>query len=360
MQLASKVPLATLTSLRLGGPARQLAVLDDPRDFPDLAGQAAKAGTCPYVIGDGTNLLAADDGYPGLAVRMATAGTRFARSPGDGTVLVTVQAGHELQALVDEAIEEGLSGIECLTGIPGTAGATPVQNVGAYGQEIADTIAGARAWDWEQARHVELTPAQCALGHRTSAFKHSRRWTILTVTLGLTPSTLGPPITYHGVADAAGVRLGERATMKETAAAVRDVRAKKGMILDPRDPDGRTAGSVFLSPAVGPAASARLRDAGAPVNAFPDGTTRVPASWLIMTAGFSLGQQLARGTRISGRQYTLVADDGATAASFTQAAVTVAERVEQQTGITLTAELDLIGDLPLYSELTQPPKTRAT
>ena len=141
----------------------------------------------------------------------------------------------------------------------------------------------------------------------------------------------------------------------ETAGAVRDVRAKKEMILDPRDQDGRTAGSVFLSPAVHGTIAARLRAAGAPVNAFPDGTTRVSASWLMMTAGFSLGQQITPGTRISSQHFTLVADDGATAASFTAAATIVADRVRNKTGITLTAELDLLGDLPAYTRLTKDP-----
>jgi UDP-N-acetylmuramate dehydrogenase len=352
MQLASNVPLATLTTLRIGGPARELTVLDDASHFPCLAAYAARAGTRPYVIGSGSNLLAADDGYSGLVIRMATAGVRFERGRSDGQVLATVQAGHDLQALVDETVEEGLSGIECLTGIPGTVGATPVQNVGAYGQEVAHTMVSVRAWDWAAGREVKLTPKQCALGHRTSAFKHSQRWTILAVTFALTPGKLGPPLTYRGVAEAAGVRLGERASLTETAAAVRDVRAKKGMILDPRDQDGRTSGSVFLSPAISGTTAARLRAAGAPVNDFPDGATRVSASWLMMTAGFSLGERIALGARISGKHFTLVADDGATAASFATAAAIVAERVRQKTGIALAAELDLLGDLPAYARLT--------
>jgi UDP-N-acetylmuramate dehydrogenase len=355
MRLASNVPLATLTTLRLGGPARELAILDDASDLPALAAYAARAGTRPYVIGSGTNLLAADDGYPGLVIRMATTGVRFTRGRTDGRVLATVQAGHELQALVDETIAEGLSGIECLTGIPGTVGATPVQNVSAYGQEVAETLVSVRAWDWAAGCEVELTPEQCAFGHRTSAFKRSQRWTILTVTLALTPGRFGPPLTYRVVAAAAGIRLGERASLTETAAAVREVRAGKGMILDPRDQDGRTAGSVFISPVVSPATAGRLRAAGASVNDFPNGVARVSASWLMMTAGFSLGQRIAPGARISGRHFTLVAGHGATAASFTAAAAIIADRVKQETGITLTAELDSLGNLPAYTRLITEP-----
>jgi UDP-N-acetylmuramate dehydrogenase len=283
---------------------------------------------------------------------MATTGVRLDRSHDGERVLVTVQAGHELEALVNEMVAEGLSGIECLTGIPGTVGATPVQNVGAYGQEVIDTLVSVRAWDWATGQEAEITPAQCRLGHRASVFKHSQRWTILTVTFALTPSKLGPPLTYHAVAEAAGVPLGERVLIDETVAAVRDVRARKGMILDPRDPDGRTAGSVFLSPVIPPDTASRLRAEGAPVNDFPDGATRVSASWLMKAAGFSLGQQLASGARISRKHFNLVADDGATATSFAAAATTVAQRVQQATGITIMAEPDLLGDLPAYARLS--------
>jgi UDP-N-acetylmuramate dehydrogenase len=352
MRLAPNVPLASLTTLRLGGPARELVVLEDPADFPELIATASRAGRVPRVIGSGSNVLAADDGYPGLVARMATTGLRLDRSHEGERVLAAIQAGHELEALVSEMVAEGLSGIECLTGIPGTVGAIPVQNVGAYGQEVIDTLVSVRAWDWATGQQTEMGPAQCRLGHRTSVFKHSQRWTILTVTLALTPSKLGPPLTYRAVAEAAGVPHGERVTMDETVAAIRDVRARKGMILDPRDHDGRTAGSVFLSPVIPPDAASRLRAEGAPVNDFPDGATRVSASWLMKAAGFSLGQQLAPGARISHKHFTLVADDGATATSFAAAATAVADRVQQATGITLTAEPDLLGDLPAYARLS--------
>jgi UDP-N-acetylmuramate dehydrogenase len=354
MRLATNVPLASLTTLRLGGPARELAVLDDLADFPELVAIARRSGGVPRVIGAGSNVLAADDGFPGLVVRMATTGVRLDRSPASGRVLATVQAGHELDALVNETVAEGLSGIECLTGIPGSVGATPVQNVGAYGQEVTNILASVRAWDWATGREVEMSPAECGLGHRTSIFKHSQRWTLLSVTLVLTPGKLGPPLTYQAVADTAGVLVGEQVLLEDTVAAVRHVRARKGMILDPRDHDGRTAGSVFLSPVVSPGAAARLRAEGAPVNAFPDGAIRVSASWLISAAGFALGQRLAPGARISTRHFTLVADEGATADSFAKAVAIVAERVRQATGITLTPEPDLLGDVPAYMRLTGP------
>lgn len=360
MHVKPDVRLAALTTLRLGGPAREFAEIRDPGEFPGLAAHAARTGTRTCVIGSGSNILADDDGFPGLVIKMATAGVQFAPDRPGGRVLATVQAGHELQDLVDETIAEGLSGLECLTGIPGTAGAAPVQNVGAYGQEMADTIISVRAWDWAAGREVELTARECRLGHRTSVFKASRRWTILAVTFALTREKLGPPLAYRGVARAAGTRPGDRVSLADTAAAVREVRTAKGMIHDPRDQDGRTAGSVFLSPVIAPDTAERLRAAGAPVNQFPDGTTRVSASWLMMAAGLSLGQQLADGARISGKHHTIVADDGATAASFAAAAVAVAECVRQQTGIALTAELDPVGGLAAYRTLLHSRMTAGT
>jgi UDP-N-acetylmuramate dehydrogenase len=353
MRLSPNVPLADLTTLRLGGPVRELAVIDDICQLPDVVAHARCDSCPPPVLGSGSNVLASDDGYSGAVIRMATTGVRFTHAS-DGRVLATVQAGHELQALVDQTIAEGLSGIECLTGIPGTVGATPVQNVGAYGQEVADTIVSVRVWDWHDSQVHELTPAQCRFGHRTSIFKRSDRWIILAVTFALAPAALGPPLMYPAVAAAAGVPRGVRVSIADTAAAIRDVRAKKGMILDPADSDGRTVGSVFPSPVIGPKTAAQLRAAGASVNDFPDGATRVSASWLIQAAGFTLGEWLAPGVRVSTKHFTLVAIDDATATAFANAAAIVAKRVEDRTEIALTAEPDLIGHLPEYARLIDP------
>ena len=132
-----------------------------------------------------------------------------------------------------------------------------------------DTLVSVRAWDWATGQEAEMLPSQCELGHRTSVFKHSHRWTILTVTFALTPGKLGPPLTYRAVAEAAGVRLGERVLMDETVAAVRDVRAEKGMILNPSDHDGRTAGSVFLSPVITADAAAACARTALPSTTSP-------------------------------------------------------------------------------------------
>ncbi len=353
MHSIDHTPLAPLTTLELGGPASRLITLDEPGDFDVLAVDVRRRGLPGVrVIGSGSNILVADSGYDGLIVHMRTTGVEVGSHPDGQRVLVTAQAGHMLQALVDEAVGRRLGGIEMLTGIPGSVGATPIQNVGAYGQEVAETITSVRAYDWLTCQHVDLSAAECKFGHRTSRFKHSDRWTILAVTFALIPREQSCPLTYRAVAETAGVQIGQPAPLDDAVAAVRDVRTKKGMVLDTADAERRSVGSVFLSPAISSEQADLLRGQGAPVNLFPDGTTRVSASWLIKEAGFALGEHLAPGIRISNKHFTLVADGPtATAAAFADASALVAERVLTATRVLLTAEPDLIGELPVYRAL---------
>jgi len=348
MHTASHVSLAPLTTLKLGGPARILATLEKHEDFEELADMCSEQA--PIILGSGSNVIVADAGYDGTIALMRISGATYRRQ--GERVLATVQAGHSLEEFVGESVDRGLSGIEMLTGIPGSVGATPIQNVGAYGQEVAQTITEVRAYDWRYRRHVSLSSAECRFGHRTSLFKHTNRWTILRVTFALTPSMLSCPLTYRAVAETAGVEKGQSAPLAEAVAAVRDVRTKKGMILDPDDPDNRSVGSVFPSPVIPEDTAARLRAEGAPVNSFPDGTTRVSASWLIKEAGFALGEGVKPGVRISSKHFTLVAESDASAQAFADASAHVAERVRRATGVRLTAEPDLIGRLPTYQGLT--------
>ena len=352
MHVREQVSLASLTTLGIGGPAAVLLDLTDPDDLPDVAAFAVAHGTHPLVLGGGSNVLVADSGCSAPVIKVATEGIRFQSDP-EGTVLVTVEAGHSLQDLVDAAIVEGLTGMETLTGIPGTVGATPVQNVGAYGQEVADTLVSVEAWDWVRRRAVSLSAGQCRLGHRTSIFKHSHRWLLLRVVFRLRPSALSTPITYRQVADALGIPPGARVPLADAAAGVLAVRRGKGMVLTPGDLDNRNAGSIFLSPVVPPRAAERLRVQDAPVHDFSDGSTRVSASWLIKEAGFALGQRLAEGVRLSTKQYTLVADRGATAAAFAAAVETIMGAVYTTAGVQLAPEPDLFGDEPTYRRLTE-------
>lgn len=342
-------PLAPLTTLELGGPAGRLVRLESPEDIAELAGEVG--GDTPIVLGTGSNVLVSDEGYNGTIALMRVTGLGFRRE--GERVLATVQAGHNLEEFVNEAVASGLSGVEMLTGIPGLVGATPIQNVGAYGQEVAESITEVHAYDWALRQYVNLHALECNFGHRTSLFKHTSRWTVLQVTFALAPSKQSCPLHYRAVAESAGVAKGQRAPLAEAAAAVRDVRTKKGMILDPCDQDRRSVGSVFLSPIIDEPMAERMRDAGAPVNRFPDGTTRVSASWLIKEAGFSLAECLAPGVRMSSKHFTLVADGDTSALNFAEASARVAEQVVRVTGVRLTAEPDLIGHLPTYQALTE-------
>ncbi|MEU5214385.1 UDP-N-acetylmuramate dehydrogenase [Streptomyces sp. NPDC020742] len=362
MRIAHDIPLGPLTTLGIGGPAAWLLELDEPADFTDAvslleqrtpsASRAVAdgrrtghtdAGT-PVTLGHGSNVLAGDRGCTAPVLRMATRGVRLLGADERGRRLVEVQAGHPLSDLVNTALTEGLMGTEMLAGIPGTVGAAPVQNVGAYGQEISDVLVDVTAWDWQLRRRVRIPAEECGLGHRTSVFKGARRWTLLTLVLALRPATLSAPVIYPAVAGQLDVPVGSRVPLAEAAQAVRDVRRGKGMVLDELSREPRTIGSVFLSPEVTEAQATALRRDRAPVHSFPDGSIRVSASWLIRRAGFALGTTVADGVRISSQHYTLVADDGATSAGFIEATTLVRQRVLERTGVLLTPEIDCIGD----------------
>ncbi|MDF3293934.1 UDP-N-acetylmuramate dehydrogenase [Streptomyces silvisoli] len=346
MHVSHCVPLAPLTTLRLGGPAAALIELSNLADFPDIVEWAGRHGsTTPVCLGHGSNVLVSDSGCTRPVLRVTTRGIKLLGPADNGRVLVEVQAGQPLRDLVDTCLAEGLSGLEMLAGVPGTAGATPVQNVGAYGQEIGDILVRVVAWDWKLGRRVTLDAADCQLGHRTSMFKGSSRWTLLVLVLALHRSDLSAPITYRSVADVLDVPLGSRVPLKEVAEAVLTIRRSKGMVLEDSGVDRRTVGSVFLSPEVPTGQLAALRRLGAPVSTFPDRSTRVSASWTIRAAGFTLRAPVARGVRISSQHYTLVADSGASAASFAKAIGIVSRTVMERTGIALTSEIDGIGDV---------------
>ncbi|WP_066932765.1 UDP-N-acetylmuramate dehydrogenase [Microtetraspora fusca] len=340
--------LSQHTTLRLGGPAQELLTHTDPATWPDLAHAARRHPNPPCTLGGGSNILAADAGYPGLVIRMATTGIS-ARAVGDGAVEVTVQAGEPLQHLVRYTVAEHLSGIEYLAGIPGSVGAAPVQNSGAYGQQIADTLTAVTAHDWRSGQIVHLPATSCGFGYRTSRFKtEPGRWTILAVTLRLTRSRHAAPVTYQHLADTLGVPLGTRPPLAEAVDGVLADRRSRGLLLPIDGPDARQVGSVFLNPPLTPNQAAMVGASGGPLNRHDstDGRqiVRASAGWLLQQCGHHPGQRLAPGVYCSTRRtLTLVASDGATATAFATALRTLAGQVMRQTGIRLRPEPVMVG-----------------
>jgi UDP-N-acetylmuramate dehydrogenase len=345
MRAARDVPLAPLTTLRLGGPARRFAEARTEDELVSAVRQADEAGEPLLLLAGGSNLVLADAGWDGTVVAVRTRGTE-----GDGGRLV-VAAGEDWDPFVARCIGQGLAGIECLSGIPGSVGATPIQNVGAYGQEVSETVARVRAYDRRAGEVVELSPADCGFGYRTSAFKGADRHVVLSVTFALAPGELSQPIRYAELARTLGVETGERAPLADVRRAVLELRRGKGMVLDPCDADTVSAGSFFMNPVLGTDGFAALRQQvarrlgeGVAPPGFPDGDGHVKtsAAWLIERAGFERGYGHG-GARVSSKHTLALTNRGGTTAELVALAREIRDGVRDAFGIELHAEPTLVG-----------------
>ena len=368
MALASSpsVPLARYTTLGLGGPAARLAEAGTAQDVIGAVTAADKAREPLLVLGGGSNLVVADEGFPGTAVKVATAGVRCVRDRSSGSgerVMVTAAAGESWDGLVSWAVAEKLAGIECLAGIPGLVGATPIQNVGAYGQEVAQVIDAVGALDRATGEVLTMRGPALGFGYRTSVFKSmpwppagpagpSGRYVVLDVTFALARDPMSVPVRYAELARRLGVEGGDRAPLGDVARAVLGLRRGKGMVLDPADPDTRSAGSFFTNPALGAAEFAALqrqagrRGSGAAVPCFPapGGLVKVPAAWLIEQAGFGKGYPGSGAARISSKHTLALTNRGsATTAELVALARQIAAGVRAAFGIELVSEPVLVG-----------------
>ena len=290
---AGSAVLAELTTLRVGGPAARLVTARTTDAVIDAVSECDARGEPVLVLGGGSNLLVGDDGFEGTVVRVATSGVHREAPERPGTVGVRVAAGEPWDAFVARAVAERLAGIESLSGIPGSTGATPVQNVGAYGQEIGERVTAVRAWDRQQGRVGTVTAADCEFGYRHSRFKEERfrggpRFVILEVTLALEPSELSAPVRYAELARTLGVDAGARAGLDAVREAVLGLRRGKGMVLDEGDHDTWSAGSFFTNPVLDSASAAALPE-DAPRWPMPQGQVKTSAAWLIEHAGFGRG-----------------------------------------------------------------------
>ncbi|ROO91174.1 UDP-N-acetylmuramate dehydrogenase [Actinocorallia herbida] len=334
------VLLSGYTTLRLGGPARTFVEVTTEDDLVAAVRAADREGEPVLVLGGGSNLVVSDAGFPGTVVRVATRGVAI----NGGTV--RAEAGEDWDALVARTVAAGLAGLECLSGIPGRVGATPIQNVGAYGQDVSETITEVRVYDRKDDAIRTLAADECAFTYRHSAFKGDDRHVVLSVTFALAETGESRPVKYAELARRLGVEAGECAPLPEVRAAVLELRKGKGMVLDPADPDTRSAGSFFTNPILTPAELALLteRAEGFPAFPEPDGRTKTSAAWLIDRAGFTRGH--ARGpVRLSTKHTLALTNPGAegTAADLVALAREVREGVRAAFGVTLVNEPVFIG-----------------
>lgn len=337
--------LAARTTLRLGGPARDLVTATTEDEVIAAVSAADDRGLPVLVLGGGSNVVIADEGFSGTVIEIATTGIS-ADVDEDitcGGAMVTVAAGESWDALVAVAVERGWVGIEALAGIPGAVGATPIQNVGAYGQEVSQTIASVRVWDRTLRGVRTFANADCGFGYRSSRFKSDpRRHVVLSVTFQLRQGHLGTPVTYAELARTLGIEQGERAPLTDVRDAVLGLRRGKGMVLDAADHDTWSAGSFFTNPIV---TEADLPE-GAP--AWPaEGGVKTSAAWLIEHAGFGRGYGVdVRGGRVSlSTKHTLALTNRGTASTADLLALAreIRDGVAAAYGITLVNEPVLVG-----------------
>lgn len=339
------MPLAPLTTLHLGGPARRLVTVTSPRELVAAVAEADAAGEPVLVLAGGSNVVIADEGFAGTVVLIRTSEASTLRD-GSGTVQVLVQAGAPWDAVVAHAVNEGLSGLECLSGIPGSAGATPIQNVGAYGQEVAETITAVGAYDRAERKLVRLSAADCRFTYRHSMLKGTDRFVVLDVTFALTPERLSRPIRYAELAAALGTDIGARVPLAQARETVLGLRRRKGMVIDPADPDTVSVGSFFTNPVLSPAGFDVLVDrAGTtpPHWPQPGGQVKTSAAWLIERAGFGRGYRDGQVGISTKHTLALTNRGGATTAQLLALAGEIRAGVRTAFGVELALEPVLVG-----------------
>lgn len=342
MQLAENVQLAPYTTIGLGGPTRYLAECAGPDDVREALELARDKRLPVQILGGGSNLIFPDAGFPGVVLRVASRGFSF-RDEAQGVTLKAA-AGEPWDSLVAESVRRGLSGIECLSGIPGTVGGTPIQNVGAYGQEIAETLVCATCLARETLEPVSFTRADCGFGYRSSRFKREDRdcYVVTEVTFRLRRDR-GPELRYPELAAAVSARR-EPLSLRLVRETVLALRRGKAMVLNPDDPNTRSAGSFFLNPVLSPAAFAELErrcgvaGAAEPIPSFPAaGGVKVPAAWLVERAGFRKGLRRG-GAGISSRHALALVNLGGTTAELLALARDIEQKVDAKFGVRLERE----------------------
>lgn len=348
-RVRADVDLAPFTTLRLGGPARTFVDATDSASAVRAVRAADAADEPLLLLAGGSNLVIADSGFDGTVVRLATRGVEI-----DGAGVLHAAAGEDWEAVVARAVEAGYGGLECLSGIPGSVGATPVQNVGAYGVELSDMLLDVQLYDRDSGRTRTVPATELGLGYRTSMLKGTDAAVVLAVRLALRPDGLSAPIRYAELARALDVDSGARVPATAAREAVLALRRGKGMVLDPVDHDTWSAGSFFTNPLLhrGEVAQVLQRihdrvggDAVVPQYPGGPGYTKLSAAWLIERAGFGRGHAGPGGRVALSDKHTLALSNRGSASTGDLLALAreVRDGVRSCFGVTLRPEPVLVG-----------------
>jgi UDP-N-acetylmuramate dehydrogenase len=332
--------LRDYTSLRVGGPAQKFIEVGTEAE---IISAIEAAGDSPVlIIGGGTNVLVSDSGFAGTVIRITNNSLKAEVDACSGATL-TIGAGENWDDFVATSIERGFAGLETLSGIPGTVGATPIQNIGAYGHEVSEFITRVRTYDREKKEIKTFTNLECEFEYRNSHFKaNPGRYVILDVQFNLRLGEMTAPITYSELATKLGIAVGEKAPVVATRKAVMELRAMKGMILDKTDRDSWSAGSFFTNPIISTEVAAKL-PVEAPQWPTSDGRVKTSAAWLIENAGIQKGDARG-GARVSTKHVLALTNAGnATASDIVELAQVAKAKVYEKFGITLEVEVNLIG-----------------
>jgi UDP-N-acetylmuramate dehydrogenase len=340
MLIRPNVPLAPLTTLGVGGPARGFAEVTTEAEIVPAVRFARSQKLPLFVLGGGSNLVVADEGFPGLVLKLAMADVSL-----DGHEL-KAGAGCDWDTVVAQAVEAGCAGLECLSGIPGTVGATPVQNVGAYGQEVSETIAEVRAIDLLTLEPVCLTNRDCRFAYRSSLFNTTERerYIIVQVTFSLHPG--GEPCLRYADLQRHFADRDQPPTLAEVRSAVREIRHRKAMLIVPGEDDARSAGSFFKNPIVTDSTYDRLHaEAGTELPSYPagDGLRKLSAAWLVEHAGFTKGYTRGAAGISSKHSLAIVNRGGAAAADILALKDEILLGVREKFGVELQPEPVFLG-----------------
>ena len=334
--------LAKYTSLHIGGPAKKLVHVATEEELVSAVKAADAAGEEVLIIGGGSNVLVGDEGFNGTVIRVETKGNSYHVDACSGG-MITVAAGEDWDGFVEWILNKGFAGLETMSGIPGTVGGAPIQNIGAYGHEVSEVIARVRTWDRKTGEYKTFSNSECEFSYRSSVFKKNPgRYVIIDVTFQLRNGEMSLPITYKELASYLGVDLEARALVSDVRKAVLALRAAKGMLLDEKDHDTWSAGSFFVNPIVSKEIAATL-PADAPRWPQADGRIKTSAAWLMENAGMKKGKA-HNGAAISNKHVLALVNTGsATAADIVDIARSARSAVQEKFGITLEPEVQFVG-----------------